>query len=406
MKRRILYHIGLCAIGCMLFACSQEEPAPAEPAVPEAPEGRRAVRFSLAGMIAEPFDGLANESRAAEADKETEAALENETPVNLPDGTTLWLFAEDISTGLPEGELDKVVSKSYVVRDIDGMVDEDGHPLQQLLPCEVDEEGKVESESSVPLYLANGHTYRFRAVSPARKFVEGAHDEADNPVYAFYVNNKEYVIATDDRYEKTESVEITIGDDGEQGSVMENGVQVVKMKPLINQTAQLEFTIKPEEKDGEYIHSISVLPQGIEISGVQDRYCYPKKGDESGNEHIHWNWSTGEPLHAYTGDNNTSFLIRKDEQYVDAFVTENADGTLYIKCPILPTNAFSTSIIVIFNLQINGAPTQYEMMLNQKIFKAAYTYHYIGKVSIQDGVTVITWQYVNWSDDVPIIPLP
>lgn len=171
------------------------------------------------------------------------------------------------------------------------------------------------------------------------------------------------------------------------------------MNELINQTAQLEFTIVPEEGNA-YIHSISVLPQGIEISGVQDRYS------ASADNSVQWNWSTGEPLHAYTGDNNTSFLIRKDTQFEDAFIEERADGSLYIKCPILPTNAFSTSIIVVFNLQINGSPTQYEMMLNQKIYQAAYTYHYKGKVSIQDGVSVITWQYVNWSKDVPIIPQP
>ena len=311
---------------------------------------------------------------------------------NLPDGTTLWLFAEDIT----EGELqEEVEPKSYVVRDIDGMYDDEGRLLQQLLPCTVDDEGNLLSETSVPLYLTFGHTYRFRAVSPARKFVEGATDEEGESVYAFYVDNKEYVIATDDRYEETAATEITINADAaDEGSA---GVEVVEMNPLINQTAQLEFTIVPEENN-PYIHSISVLPQGIEISGVQDLYS------ASSDNSVLWNWSTGEPLHAYTGDNNTSFLIRKDTQFEDAFIEERENGSLYIKCPILPTNAFSTSIIVVFNLQINGSPTQYEMMLNQKIYQAAYTYHYKGTIRMEDGVSVITWQYVNWSDDVPIIP--
>ncbi|MDN0065324.1 BF2992 family fimbrillin-A clan protein [Bacteroides gallinaceum] len=384
MKKKILSIISICATTCLFYACSQEEVAKV-PVSPEVPEGKVAVTFTIPGMIAEPLDGFAEESRSILTDL-------NIPVTNLPDGTTLWLFAEDV----PEGEVSESVEpKSYVVRDIDGMYDDEGRQLQQLLPCTVDEEGNLISETSVPLYLTFGHTYRFRAVSPARKFVEGATDEEGESVYAFYVDNKEYVIATDDRYKETAATEITINADAaDEGSA---GVEVVEMKPLINQTAQLEFTIVPEENN-PYIHSISVLPQGIEISGVQDRYS------ASSDNSVLWNWSTGEPLHAYTGDNNTSFLIRKDTQFEDAFIEERENGSLYIKCPILPTNAFSTSIIVVFNLQINGSPTQYEMMLNQKIYQAAYTYHYKGKVSIQDGVSVITWQYVNWSDDVPIIP--
>lgn len=386
MKRNIIYNIGIGILTSLLFACTQEEPAADIPA-PEAPEGKVEVRFTLPGMIAEPLDGFAAESRA------DDTTLKDIGIENLPDGTTLWLFAEDITDG---EEKDEVAPKSYVVRDIDGMDDEEGRPLQQLLPCEVDEEGNLIQESSVPLYLTFGHTYRFRAVSPARQFIEGAEDSNGNPIYALYVDNKEYVIATDDRYEQTKATEVKIKSDA--AGTSSTGVEIVKMKSLINQTAQLEFTIEPEDGN-EYIHSISVLPQGIEISGVQDRYSASSAESEP------WNWSTGnEYLKAYTGDNNTKIQIRKDTQFADAFIEEREDGTLYIRCPILPTNAFSTSIIVVFNLQINGSPTQYEMMLNQKIYQAAYTYHYKGTVSIQDGVSVITWQYVNWSTKVPIIP--
>lgn len=386
MKGRIRYYIGICIVVCLLSACGQEESA--EMVVsPSAPEEKVEVKFTLSGMIAEPLDGFAEGSRA------DAVTLENVPIKNLPDGTTLWLFAEEKITGGQGSE--NIEPKSYVVRDIDGMFDEEGRQLQQLLPCEVDDEGNLLNETSVPLYLTFGNTYRFRAVSPARKFVENATDVDRNPVYAFYVDNKEYVIATDDRYEQTAATEITI--DAAAAGETSSGVKVVEMKPLINQTAQLEFTIVPEEGN-DYIHSISVLPQGIEISGVQDRYS------ASTDNSVLWNWSTGEPLHAYTGDNNTSFLIRKDTQFEDAFIEEREDGSLYIKCPILPTNAYSTSIIVVFNLQINGSPTQYEMMLNQKIYEAAYTYHYKGTVSIQDGVSVITWQYVNWSGEAPVIP--
>jgi len=42
------------------------------------------------------------------------------------------------------------------------------------------------------------------------------------------------------------------------------------------------------------------------------------------------------------------------------------------------------------------------MMLNEKDFKAGYSYGYRGSVSIEDGVSVITWQYVSWEHDVEL----
>ena len=58
---------------------------------------------------------------------------------------------------------------------------------------------------------------------------------------------------------------------------------------------------------------------------------------------------------------------------------------------------------MLFNLSVNGIPTQYEMMLNQKVFKAAYTYHYVGTVKMENGVSTITWQYVSWNEELPIL---
>lgn len=341
--------------------------------------GKSPVEITLAGMMAEPADGFA-EGRATIARALPADVFNDSVPRNLPDGTTLWVFAEDVTTG--GVELDDVEPKAYVVRDMT-----DG--TQQLHPCEVDDEGNLVEEVSTPFFLMIDHTYKFRAVSPARKFVDRATDEEGNEVYALHVDNKEYVLATDDRYERTKAMEVTI-------QARADSVQIVRMNPIVNQTAQLEFTIEADEGN-ESIHSISVLPQGIEIAGVQDRYS-AVQGD------ILWNWSTGDPLQAYLGDDNTRVQVRKDSQYEDALIQEREDGSLYIRCPILPTDAFSSSIIIIFNLQVNGSPTQFEMTLNRKIFEGACTYHYKGKVTIEDGITVITWQYVNWSDDIPIVP--
>lgn len=372
MKSVFLYI--LCLVP-LLTACHNEE----NPGKLFAPDGKRAVGFSLSGMIGysllestSPSTRMGN-APGREVDDFT---LDSYTVQNLPDGTTLWVIATEIDDVGKEGD---VTVQSYVVHNVSGT-------QQMLYPCIVDDEGNVKEETSVPMFLDIGKTYRFRAVSPARAFVEGTN-------YALYVNNKEYVIATDERYEQTKYVEKEIEVDATGAPI-----QIIEMNPLINQTAQLEFTIYADKDDPD-IYSLEVLPQGIEISGVQVQY--DKNVNTAASS---WNWSLGDTLCAYVGDNREKIVIRKDSQYGDSFIEKKENGDLYIHCPILPTDAFSSSVIVLFNLEVNGSPTQYEMILNQKIFRSAYTYHYKGKVELEDGVTVITWQYVNWEGDVPIIP--
>ncbi len=367
MKKTIQYGLIISLLAGMAFACDLSDDPADCPTCPYA--GKQKVGFAFGGMLNAPLSKALDEN-----------VFKDSIPNNLPDGTTLWIFAEDVTTG--GSELDQVEPKAYVVRDMS-----DGS--QQLRPCEVDEKGNLVSETTTPFFLTIGHEYKFRAVSPARKFVKGAQDEDGNDVYALHVDNKEYVLATDDRYEETAAETITIEEQGED-------VQIVEMNPIVNQTAQLEFTIVAD-KDNPDIHSITVLPQGIEIAGVQNQYSRDGGG-------VAWNWSTGEPLVAYLGDDNAKVLVRKDSQYGDALIQEHADGSLYIRCPILPTDAYSSSLIVMFNLQVNGSPTQFQMTLNRKVFEGACTYHYKGTVTVENGISVITWQYVNWSNEIPIIP--
>ncbi len=374
MRMKSVFLYILCLVS-LLTACHNEE----NPSKPFAPDSKRAVGFSLSGMIGysllestSPSTRMGN-APGSEVDDFT---LDSYTVQNLPDGTTLWVIATEIDDVGKEGD---ATVQSYVVHNVSGT-------QQMLYPCIVDDAGNVQEETSVPMFLDIGKTYRFRAVSPAKAFVEGTY-------YALYVNNKEYVIATDERYEQTKSVEKTIEVDATGAPI-----QIIEMNPLINQTAQLEFTIYADKDDPD-IYSLEVLPQGIEISGIQVQY--DKNVNTAASS---WNWSLGDTLCAYVGDNREKIVIRKDSQYGDSFIEKKENRDLYIHCPILPTDAFSSSVIVLFNLEVNGSPTQYEMMLNQKIFRSAYTYHYKGKVELEDGVTVITWQYVNWEGDVPIIP--
>lgn len=371
--RRILYILYICSL---LVSCQGVE----DSGNTFTPEGKRAVSFVLHGMIGEPLlesSKPATRMGNASGEEVDDFTLKPYQTQNLPDGSTLWILAKEEK---PDGTVGDEVVQSYVIHNVAG-------GQQMLYPCEVDEEGNVVKETSLPMFLNIGSTYLFRAVSPARAFVEGTD-------HALYVNNKEYVIATDERYEQTSPVEKQIDDVSDDGNV----VQIVEINPLINQTSQLEFTIYADESDPN-IHSLEVLPQGIEISGIQVQYAADNAPGATP-----WNWTLGDTLRAFVGQDEEKILIRKDTQYSDSFIEKRENGDLYIHCPILPTDAFSNSIIVLFNLEVNGNPTQYEMMLNQKIFRSAYTYHYRGKVELEDGVTVITWQYVNWENDVPIIP--
>lgn len=344
----------------------------------DAPEGMCAVEFVLPGMIGEPLSETSRyASRMGNApDDEVDGnTLSDKKIINLPDGTTLWIKAKEIIGDEPH----EVIS-SYVVRNISGT--ETGQ--QMLYPCTVDDEGNVIEETSVPMFLKIGSTYEFYAVSPARAFVDGT----DN---ALYVNNKEYVISSDKRYEQTKPAQVTISDNG-------GAVQIVEMNPLINQTAQLEFTIYAEDNDPN-IYSLDVLPQGVEISGIQMQY------DINNNSNAEpWNWSWNDTLKVMIGQDEEKVIVRKLNETDNSFIMKNPDGSLYVKCPILPTDAYSSSIIVLFNLEVNGNPTQFEIMLNKKIFRSAYTYHYKGKLSIENGVAVMTWQYVSWDKDAPVIP--
>lgn len=376
---KIIYSL-LFIIAFSLFGCSKEQAGPRSDY--QVPEGMCAVNFTLGGVIGESLiENKNNLSRMGNkpGDEIDSKTLENVPVKNLDDGTTLWVYAEE-TTGYKSHR----AINSYVVRNISGT--ETGQ--QMLYPCIVDEDGNVIEESSVPMFLNIGSTYKFSVVSPARKFV-------DEEKYSLFVNNKEYVLSNDIRYSQTQPLITEIlGDESFPGPV-----QIVSLNPIINQTSQLEFTIYAEDNDPN-IYSLDILPQGVEISGIQ--YQYDRKMNSNADS---WNWTWNDTLKASVGQNTEKVIIRKmgTDAVDDSFISKNADGSLYIKCPVLPTDAFSSSIIVLFNIEVNGVPTQFEMMLNQKILRSAYTYHYKGKIGFENGASVITWQYVNWNIDAPVI---
>lgn len=377
--RTIAYLITMGMAGCLAVGCSSETESLSAPL-----NGQVEVHPVLPGLLeASPKNDAVFRATdvLTEAETGTTDIFFGKNAQHLPDGSTLWLYVEETTDG--ESTDKKTYLKSYVVRDIDDK-------RQALYPCTVthDADGNVESvtETSVPLYLTVGKQYTFRAMSPARQLVTTKAGD-----YAVNIRNKEYLMANDDRYTSTGFTTTKITND--------NNVEYITLKPLAHQTAQLEFTISKAEDDKD-IFSLDVMPQGVEVSGVQSHY--EKESETNG-----WNWCwTGTPqthLVAKVGDSNERFTIRKNNRQQENFIINKSNTELYVKCPILPTDAYSGSIIVLFNLSVNGIPTQYEMMLNQKVFKSAYSYHYKGEVKMEEGIVTITWQYVSWNEELPIL---
>ena len=315
-----------------------------------------------------------------------------ETPLSLPEGSTVWLIMEKQVMQIDSTwdwwnrrwNYETTYSwrhdsyKSYVVLNA-----HDG--FNSLYPCAVDAAGNALMETMEPaMYLEPGE-YRFFAVSPALPWVN-----TDVASLSMKLENGQYLMANDARYTGANpstnytSVTVTTSDQ----------VQVIRLNPMAYQTAQLRFTIRP----GENVHRLDLMSSGIEISGLQD----PGSGS--------YNWTPyGHYLEILPGNKRSQTTIRNFRiVQQDSSMATNGQtvdlpaGTLMAECGILPTDATSSSLIVVLHLQVNGIPTQYSMSLNRRIFEPGHSYHYVGEVSITGGVTVFSWQNISWDADVEI----
>ena len=336
----------LLLIAMMLVSCTDglHEQDTAE----EIPEGCVRVNFTLSGSYGGPLSDLSRSN-----------PLDNYLPVKIPDGTTLWIAVyKEISTGPQQ-------VKSFVVKG------------NTLYPCKVDDDGNVTDENDVPLYLESG-TYTFRAIGPARKLTDDKH---------LYIENGQYVIANDERDRfNTGLAETTKGTAGvtEELDNEVNPVVEVQLNPLINQTAKLKFTIKA----GDNVYKLGVQTTGVEIDGLQDNYSI--------DENSPWNWTLGtDTLKAYRGNKNTKLTLTEP--------VEITNKKVVYETSILPTDAYSTPLIILFSMRVNGVPSQFQMMLNRKIFLTGYSYHYMGTINLEGGIAAMDWMNVGWETDVPIM---
>ena len=220
-----------------------------------------------------------------------------------------------------------------------------------------------------PLYLKDGK-YQFRMVYPANPI------RKDN--LAMQVDNGMYVYANDERYNQTKSKVETVHNN-------DQGVQNIVLNPMINQTAQIKVKINK----GTNVSTMEMLSMGVEVSGLQN----PEM--ETGK--LAFKWSSldiKDTLVMKRGDKHSRVTIREFET--------DSNGSISGKTAILPTNSMSTPSLILFNLAVNGVPTQYVISLYQMKFVHGHSYNLEVKVDANGDINVMNWANQAWSGEVTL----
>ena len=282
---------------------------------------------------------------------------------NMSDATLATVSPDWFTWGNPD-------LQAYVVMDAAGFnalypVGSSGITEGGVTYLQVPENWKV----SNPLYLKDGY-YQFRMVSPANRI------RKDN--LAMQVDNGMYVYANDERYKQTASMVIRIKNN-------DQGVQNIKLNPMINETARIQLTINP----GENVNTMEMLSMGVEISGLQN--------PETESGHLAFKWSSmslRDTLVMKRGDKHARVTIRDFET--------TADGKIVCSTGVLPTNSMSTPSLILINLAVNGIPTQYVISLSQIKFFHGHSYNLTVEVKADGNINVMNWANQAWSGEVTL----
>lgn len=344
MNNKVKLYICLAAL--ILVSCGKNG---------EVAEEQHGVRVVAGGYYAGWYEGFDTKANCPDHD----LPYVPKGPIPMPEGSTLYLMIEEWDVDAWKIS-EKYPMKPYVVGG-----------ASSLYPCEVYDDGTViPGSSGSPLMLTNGR-YRFHAVSPARKLETVV---ANGTTYhnVMKIKNGDYVIASDTRWHDTYPTDVAVEIDPSSPMMQE-----VELNPLIHQTAQMKFYIKK----GRNVSSLDVLPDGVSISGIQDD---TKDG-------ISFHWSTDESLLPMkVGDKYHGVTIREWKE-----IEEDGEEYLVGEAAILPTDASTNAVFIVFNLRVNDVPTQYMMSLHQQYYKSSYSYEYRFKVDVEDGITVAVWDNIT-----------
>jgi hypothetical protein len=231
--------------------------------------------------------------------------------------------------------------------------------------------------SGVPLYLEAG-TYRFSLISPALEM------QLSDGYFCSKVENGIYFCASDIRYPNSRYRDIPV-------KVNTNGVQRIELQPMVWQVAKFSFIITHDDM----IEDLDILPAGIEVSGLQNPV------DAQGND-TYFNWRSnnlGDTIPMRMGDKRSWARIKGEDCEVSTMTDANGvrHTTITGDVGVLPTNGMSTSFVFLFNLSVNGIPTQYETAVNKKIIYHGRNYQVNVKVEGKEKITVMTWFNQSWS---------
>ncbi|MBR1578855.1 MAG: BF2992 family fimbrillin-A clan protein [Bacteroidales bacterium] len=297
--------------------------------------------------------------------------------VSLPVGSTVWLtyrqgtYNGSGSTADPAnfswGPIDL---HAYVVQDAAGF-----HALYPVSSVEVTEDGVTYLDVvqpivyAEPLYLEDGY-YQFRMVSPANRIKKSN--------LAMQMDNGMYVYANDERYTQTASKVLRIQSHQEP-------VQNILLNPVIAQMARFKVTIHP----GANVSTMEMLPQGIEISGLQNP-------EMDGEGHLEFKWSSM--------DIRDTLVMKRGDKYarvsIREFTTDPATGAITGDVGVLPTNAYSTVSYILINMAVNGIPTQYVLSLNGMKFFHGHSYDLDLSVDLDGDIHVMSWSNQGWTGEV------
>jgi hypothetical protein len=199
------------------------------------------------------------------------------------------------------------------------------------------------------------------------------------------VENGVYFCASDVRYDNSRNQRFTV-------VAQTNGVQRITLNPMVWQVARLNFEIT----NGPKVSDLGVSSAGIEVSGLQNPL------DTQGNN-TYFNWRSSnlaDTIPMRMGDKRSWVTIRGEDCTVKTTTTNGVKNTVITgDVGVLPTNGLSTVFVFLFNLTVNGIPTQYEVTVNKQILYHGRQYPVKITVDGKDDISVMTWSNQSWTAD-------
>lgn len=258
--------------------------------------------------------------------------------------------------------------------------DADTH-FYYLRPCSVKADGSFDKEVGTPLILRDGDWIIY-AASPALPL--------DDNAGLKLTNGQEYM-SSDWRYVETYPTYFHLAPTDED-------VVQMTLNPVIHQNARLVLSLYSEN---EFISSVDLLNAGIQVNGLQPPVYY--NSDEYSMNYtdtLQTTWGKKDESLILLNKYITPVRIRHQAQDgSDSIVTYRAFNVM---ADILPTDATSHPLNILFSGVVNGVPANFSYNLNEKVFRPGYYYHYLGKIDIKEGVVVVDWGSNSWEADVDL----